>query len=154
MEKIFSFVAEYSTILSFAITVLVGYYVSKLEPFKVRDKQHEKDIDKLDGRIANLSDFVQEQLREGETDCRGCRKELDRVINETTKTLLEIKGRSEVFNEKLGGIEQAYYDTQAIVTTKREIMTQMANFKLEVEAFKKDLENLAHRLSLMEINSD
>jgi hypothetical protein len=53
----------------------------------------------------------------------------------------------------LGNIEQAYYDTQAIVTTKREIMTQMTNFKLEVEAFRKDMENMAHRLSLMEIDT-
>lgn len=151
MEKIFSFIAEYSSVLGLIVTLLIGYWVSKLEPFKVRDKEHEKNIDKLESRINNLSDFVQEQLRDGETDCRGCRKEIDRVLGENGKSLMEIKGKIELFDEKLGGIQQAYYETQAIITTKKEIMTQIANFKLEVESFKKDLENLAHRIGLIEI---
>jgi hypothetical protein len=135
MEKIFSFVAEYSSLLSFIITVLVGYYVSKLE-----------------SEVSNLSDFVQEQLRDGQIDCKGCRKEIDRVLGEAGKSLMELKGKTELFDEKLGNIQQAFYETQAIVTTKKEIMTKLADLRLEVEALKKDNDNLAHRLSLVEID--
>jgi chromosome segregation ATPase len=152
MEKILSFVAEYSPIFSLIVTVLIGYWVSKLEPFKVRDKQHEKNIDKLDARIGNLSDFVQEQLRERQDKCSECRKEIDGLTRMDSNEIAQVKGRLDVIDEKLGGITQAFYDTQAIVTSKKELLMNIANLRLEVESLKKDNENLAHRVSLVEID--
>jgi DNA repair ATPase RecN len=152
MEKILSFVAEYSPILGLIVTILIGYWVSKLEPFKVRDKEHEKNIDRIDARLRSLTDFVHEQFRERQDKCAECRREIDKITRMDSNEIAKVEGRLDVIDEKMGKHEQFYYETEAWMTSKKELITLIANVRLEVESVKKDVENLAHRVSLSEID--
>jgi hypothetical protein len=163
MEKIFSFIAEHISVINIIVLALVGYFVIRLEPFKVRDEQFEKGIDKLWGAVSALTDFVHEKLADSRERCVDCRKEIDNLTDldrneitsfhgrfDTLEAMLE--GKLALIEERLGKHDQFYYETEAWMTTKAEILSSIDGLRAEIVVVRTRLEELAHRVSLNEVD--
>jgi hypothetical protein len=163
MEALFSFISQHSQAINIIVSLIVGYFILRLEPFKIRDKQFEKDIREVRIDLKTLTDFVNERERNESSDCVDCRRQIDSATDTDRNEITSFHGRFDTLEAKINGRfdlleaqmekhDQFYYETEAWMTSKKEILAVIANVRLELEVVRKDLEALNHRVSLSEVD--